>query len=438
MKVLKVFSFIFLVCLESYSQDKIQGIITELSSDLAITNVSIYNSSDDIISTSNGDGYFEININKYPAEIIFYTEGFNLKTLVFSEKPDKEINIKLESKIEELDEVIVRANRKKIFQIKRMKDFEQTRVFAGKKNEVILLELSMANLASNNARQVYSQIPGLNIYQNDDAGLQLNIGGRGLNPNRTANFNTRQNGYDISADALGYPESYYTPPAEALSEIEILRGAASLQYGTQFGGLINFVMKKPNVNKKIELITRNSIGSKNLITNFTSVSINNKKLSFYGFSNFKKGDGFRKNSEFESFNSFGYINYNINKKSNLSLETTYLTYLAHQAGGLSDKMFNDNPFQSNRKRNWFEVEWLLYNLKYNLNLNNNTNISFNFFGLEAKRNALGFRTNRVDQIDNGEERDLIKGEFSNFGFEKRLLKEYKIKNLKKYGKKITY
>ena len=93
-------------------------------------------------------------------------------------------------------------------------------------------------------------------------------------------------------------------------------------------------------------------------------------------------------------------------------------------------MFSDNPFQSNRERNWFEVEWLLYNLKYNLNLNNKTNISFSFFGLEAKRNALGFRTNRVDQIDNGEERDLIKGEFSNFGFEKRLLKEYKIKNLK--------
>tara|TARA_B100001057_G_scaffold458391_1_gene507599 strand:- start:987 stop:3404 length:2418 start_codon:yes stop_codon:yes gene_type:complete len=430
MKVLKVFSFVFIVCLDSYSQDKIQGFITEISSDLAIADVSIYNSTDDIISTSNSDGYFEINIIDYPAEIIFYTEGFNLKTLIVSEKPVNEVNVSLESKIEELDEVIVRANRKKIFQIKRMKDFEQTRVFAGKKNEVILLELSMANLASNNARQVYSQIPGLNIYQNDDAGLQLNIGGRGLNPNRTANFNTRQNGYDISADALGYPESYYTPPAEALSEIEILRGAASLQYGTQFGGLINFVMKKPNVNKKLELITRNSIGSKNLITNFTSVSINNKKLSFYGFSNFKKGDGFRKNSEFESFNSFGYINYTINKKSNLSIETTYLTYLAHQAGGLSDKMFSDNPFQSNRERNWFEVEWLLYNLKYNLNLNNKTNFSFSFFGLEAKRNALGFRTNRVDQIDNGEERDLIKGEFSNFGFEKRLLKEYKIKNLK--------
>ena len=81
----------------------------------------------------------------------------------------------------------------------------------------------MANLASNNARQIFSQVAGLNIFQNDDAGLQLNIGGRGLDPNRTSNFNTRQNGYDISADVLGYPESYYTPAAEALKEIQVIQ-----------------------------------------------------------------------------------------------------------------------------------------------------------------------------------------------------------------------
>ena len=207
MRILKVFSFILITTLQSYSQDKVQGIVIESSSEIALANASVYNSSDDIISNTNKDGFFEIEIINYPAEIIFYQEGFNLKTIFVENKISEELLIKLESKIEELDEVIVRANRKKIFQIKRMKDYEETRVFAGKKNEVILLELSMANLASNNARQVYSQIPGLNIYQNDDAGLQLNIGGRGLNPNRTANFNTRQNGYDISADALGYPES---------------------------------------------------------------------------------------------------------------------------------------------------------------------------------------------------------------------------------------
>ena len=75
-----------------------------------------------------------------------------------------------------------------------------------------------------------------------------------IDPNRTSNFNTRQNGYDISADVLGYPESYYTPASEALSEIQIVRGAASLQYGTQFGGLVNFKMKAPNPNRLLDLV----------------------------------------------------------------------------------------------------------------------------------------------------------------------------------------
>jgi Fe(3+) dicitrate transport protein len=88
-----------------------------------------------------------------------------------------------------------------------------------------------ANKATNNARQIFAQVVGLTINESSDGGLQLSIGGRGLDPNRTSNFNTRQNVYDISADVLGYPESYSTP-TEALEEIQVIRGAASLQYGT--------------------------------------------------------------------------------------------------------------------------------------------------------------------------------------------------------------
>jgi Fe(3+) dicitrate transport protein len=53
-----------------------------------------------------------------------------------------------------------------------------------------------ANKATNNARQIFAQVVGLTINESSDGGLQLSIGGRGLDPNRTSNFNTRQNGYD--------------------------------------------------------------------------------------------------------------------------------------------------------------------------------------------------------------------------------------------------
>ena len=430
MKKLIVYSILSLMFLtQTLAQSRVSGFVYDEISGNPVQNVAIFDNFSDKVFYSNADGYFDFIINKNTVEILFYLEGYIVLNKIL-QSDSTNLIINLSSKVEELNEVVVRANRKKIFQIKRMKDFEGTSVYAGKKNEVILLELSMANLASNNARQIYNQIPGLNIYQNDDAGLQLNIGGRGLNPNRTSNFNTRQNGYDISADALGYPESYYTPPAEGLKEIQILRGAASLQYGTQFGGLINFIMKKPNYSEDLEILSRNTFGSNNLFTNFTSLSSTGNKLNYYGYVNYKKGDGFRNNSGFKSTNTFQYLEYKINSKTLLSSELTYMNYLAQQAGGLSDEMFKTDHLQSNRARNWFEVEWLMYNLKFKKEFSNYTNFSFSFFGLEAKRNSLGFRTNRVSQVDSGEERDLIKGDFSNFGFESRLLTNYSLLNKK--------
>ena len=431
MMKLLVYKIFILISFFGFSQTNYSGKVIDKLTKSPLANVSVYNSTENKLSKTNSDGLFDLVIESNNTEILFYSEGYNLKSVIFSGNKNYSI-IELDSQIEKLDEVIVRANKKKVFQIERLKDFEETYVYAGKKNEVILMDLSMANLASNNARQVYSQIPGINIFQNDDAGLQLNIGGRGLNPNRSSNFNTRQNNYDISADALGYPESYYTPANEGLQEIQILRGAASLQYGTQFGGLVNFIMKKPNQEKKLEILTRNTLGTNGLYTNFTSTSYKKNNFSYFGFINYKKGDGFRENSEFNSINYYQNFNFQINEKIKITADLTYLNYLAHQAGGLSDIMFRDNPFQSNRERNWFDINWFLYNLKYIHKVNDGLNLSLNFFGLEAKRNSLGFRTNRVDQIDPGEERDLIKGDFSNYGFEGRILKNYKIKNKKNY------
>ena len=361
---------------------------------------------------------------------IFIAEGYSVVEKEIDLSKINKFNLVLPRQVEELNEVILSARKKELFALKRMRDFENTAIYAGKKTEVIIIEQSMANLAANNARQIFNQIPGLNIYQNDDAGLQLHIGGRGLDPNRTSNFNTRQNGYDISADVLGYPESYYTPPAEAVEEIQIIRGAASLQYGTQFGGLINFVTKKPSKLKGIRYKQRLTTGSNGLVSSFTSIDAAQKKISFYSFFNYKRGNGFRINSDFESKNIFIHVNYDINNKLSSSFEFTGLSYLAQQAGGLNDQMFIEDPLQSNRSRNWFKVNWLLYNYKLNYRPSKNLTHSLNLFALDAERSALGYRSNRVAQADPMFERDLIHGDFNNFGFEYKILSKKKLFQLR--------
>lgn len=429
--MMKLKAFKLLVCLIlfptlSYTQVSVFGKVYDKESNIGLPQVEIYNESGDLLGKTDSNGLYKFTYSKPKLTLIYFNYGFiPFKKKVLLNGLQLE-DVALEESTEQLSEVQILAGKQKLFSIKRLKDVEGTAIYAGKKTEVILVDNLMANLASNNARQIYSQIVGLNIYQNDDAGLQLNIGGRGLDPNRTSNFNTRQNNYDISADVLGYPESYYSPPTESLSEIQVIRGAASLQYGTQFGGLVNFKTKSPNPIKPLEVVIRNTFGSNQLYTNFTSFSGTSNKLSYYAYVNYKKGDGFRPNSEFESKNIFSHFKYAFSPETTLALEITYLDYLAQQAGGLNDRMFTSDPYQSVRSRNWFKVNWLLYNAKFTHSFSEQTKFSFNFFGLNASRDAIGFRTNRVDQIDSFEERDLIKGEFRNFGFESRILHEYKL------------
>ena len=138
----------------------------------------------------------------------------------------------------------------------KLSDLKDNVIYAGKKNDIILLSKINADLSTNNSRQIFAKVPGISIWESDGSGIQTSVASRGLNPNRSWEFNVRQNGYDISPDVFGYPESYYSPPTEAIESIEVVRGAASLQYGPQFGGLLNYKFKKPNVNKPFSLDER--------------------------------------------------------------------------------------------------------------------------------------------------------------------------------------
>lgn len=311
------------------------------------------------------------------------------------------------------------------FGITRLKQVEGTSIYAGKKSEVIVLNDVQANIATNNSRQVYAKVAGLNVWESDGAGIQLGIGGRGLNPNRVSNFNTRQNGYDISADALGYPESYYTPPTEALERIEIVRGAASLQYGTQFGGFVNFRFKQGPMHKKIELTARQSMGSYRFYNAFTSLGGTVKKVNYYAFYQYKTGKGWRPNAGFNVHTAFTGVAIPLSKRGRLKVEYTYMDYLAQQPGGLTDRQFDIDPRQTNRSRNWFQVCWNLVATDLSIDIGEDSKFNWRAFGLLASRDALG-NLGRIDRADSDKERDYLQDNFKNFGTEIRYLNPYSL------------
>lgn len=378
-------------------------------------------------------GFFSVHINASKrVKVSAFMQGYRPYHESLKLNTDTNLVIQLDSLTTNLQEVIIESQKENSFGVGKLMNVEGTAIYAGKKSEVIVLNDINANLATNNSRQVFAKVAGINIFENDGAGIQLGIGGRGLNPNRVSNFNTRQNGYDISADALGYPESYYTPPTEALERIEVIRGAASLQYGTQFGGFINFRFKRPPATKKIELTSRQTYGSFGLFNSFNSLSGTIKKFSYYTFYQYKQGNGWRPNSEFKMHTAHASLSYQVNANLKLTGEYTYMTYLAHQPGGLTDKDFEKDPSKSIRNRNWFNVNWNLMSFLVDWKIAPKTRLSWTNFGLIAQRDAVGYlgQINRADPLT---ERDLLSDQYKNFGSEIRLLQQYELlKNISSF------
>ncbi|MBM77722.1 MAG: iron(III) dicitrate transport protein FecA [Crocinitomicaceae bacterium] len=425
MKTKLLLIFILSTFLSIGQSGQISGIVTDEDGKL-LPFTTIYIKNIDKVIYTNNRGYF--NTPKLPYDnytLRFYSLGFQqIIDSIDVDQPEIITNTVVMKKLTyNLNEFEVNEAENNGFNIRKMRAIEGVMITQGKKSESIDIKKIDANKATNLSRQIYAKIPGLNIWESDGAGIQIGLGGRGLNPSRNSNFNTRQNGYDISADALGYPESYYSPPSEAIDEIQMIRGAASLQFGPQFGGLINFKLKEANTKKRLETTVRQTVGSFGLSNTFISLGGKNKNWEYYAYGNFKFGKDWRPNSSFDVRQGYINIKRRFNEKAVLGLEFTKMYYLAQQPGGLTDFQFESNPDTSFRSRNWFSVDWNLAAAIFNYEINSNTKINSRTFGLIASRNSIGY-LDQINRIDPMQERNLISGEFQNIGNETRLVHLY--------------
>jgi len=308
-------------------------------------------------------------------------------------------------------------------------------VYAGKKNEVILADSLDANKAINNTRQILGRIPGLNIVETETSGFTANgIATRGLNPTQSIEMNTRQNGYNISADAFGYNEAYYIPPMEAVSRIEMVRGAASLQFGPQFGGMVNYVLNEAPKNKPFELYISQTGGSFGLFNTFNSIGGTINKISYYGFAQYRTMDGWRPNSNQRQLSAFGKIQYNTSDKFNAGIEYSLLRNRIKMPGGLTDSMFAVNPRASFRSRNWLKSPWNIFTAYANYTISPQTRLSIKSSLLFSNR-ALVWRNEdggagALDEVDPSSHeyvnREVENEDMHNTSTELRLLHDYNL------------
>jgi Fe(3+) dicitrate transport protein len=408
---------------------------------LQFVTVSLLNTTYAVMTDENGNYTFnDLAPGKYT---LFLTSiGFNKTTKAIELRPSEVLILSFNlSKITtDLPEIEVIAKRSSSG-IGHLDDVSNNIIFAGKKNEVILLDSLNANTAQNNPRQVLGRIPGINFSETEGNGFPSNgIGFRGLNPSQSVETNTRQNGYNIAADIYGYPEAYYVPPLEAVERIEVVRGASSLQFGPQFGGLVNYVVKKGSAEKPFSISSQQTGGSYGLFNSFNSLGGAYKKWNYYSFGNYRRTDGWRPNSGYSTFSGFAGLHYQATEKLSLGLEYSILRNRIQMPGGLDDAQFNQDAHQSFRARNWLNSPWNILTAVLEYKINANHNLSVKSTVLFSERNLVWRNEDggpgSADSIDPATlhyvKREVQREAFTNSTTEARLLSAYTL-----FGSKNT-
>ncbi|MBE7175158.1 MAG: TonB-dependent receptor [Mucilaginibacter polytrichastri] len=231
-----------------------------------------------------------------------------------------------------------------------------TYIFTGKKSEVIRLESIDANIGVKTGRQIFAKVPGLFVYDMDGSGNQINVSTRGLDAHRGWEFNIRNNGVITNSDMYGYPASHFSMPLESIDRIELVRGTGSLQYGAQFGGMLNYVSKKADTSRKIGFESINTAGSYNLLSTYNAIGGRVGKLTYYAYLYKRSSDGYRDAAHSDANASMVSLDFAAAKNLNIKAEWSRSQYRYRTPGPLTDAQFATDPRQASRTRNYFSPD----------------------------------------------------------------------------------
>ncbi|HZY79379.1 MAG TPA: TonB-dependent receptor [Cyclobacteriaceae bacterium] len=285
-----------------------------------------------------------------------------------------------------LDSVLIRDTRISTF----LPDTEGVNLYAGKKTNSIDLGDGSANLPQNVGRTIFSKIPGVHIWDMDGAGTQMNISTRGTDAHRSIEMNMRQNGYNTNSDMFGYPENHYTVPMQGVKQVQLVRGSAALQFGSQFGGMMNYVMKDGEGSKPFFIESEQTVGSYNFFNSYNAIGGSNGKVSYYAYYDNRHGDGWRPNSAYKYQAFYANLKYRFNDRGSLSFQFSRMDYTQQIAGGLTDAMFNANPQQSNRTRNFFRPVINVPAITFDYDFNPKTHLQIMANGIWGERSSVQY------------------------------------------------
>lgn len=170
-----------------------------------------------------------------------------------------------------------------------------TQILSGKKSTVTKLK-EIPQIQTNNFRQALAKTTGLLVSEViNESNTSLTYRGLG-DPHESFNVLLLQDGLPVASDMYAYPANYFSPALPMMNSTEFIRGGASLIYGPQPGGVLNFTSNPLTQNQKLSGRVGVTGGSYNLLTSNNAV-YGSKNDHSYGVEYFRRqGDGLQRNN----------------------------------------------------------------------------------------------------------------------------------------------
>jgi len=236
---------------QCYSQQRITisgKILTQSGKPVESAHIQVVGTS--VGTATDSEGNFSIRglaVGEY--KLLITHLGFLSQSVLTSSDSVQPLSIQLQEDPHLLSQVLVISSRDQLFN-----KIPGSAAYLDQ-NELVMLKPVTGN-------EVFRRVPGLNVVDEEGAGLRVNIGIRGLDPDRSRSVLMMEDGIPVALNPYGEPEMYYTPAMDRMSGVEVLKGSGQILYGPQtVGGVINYITADPPEDEEIRFRVQGGSGS---------------------------------------------------------------------------------------------------------------------------------------------------------------------------------
>jgi Fe(3+) dicitrate transport protein len=272
---------------------------------------------------------------------------------------------------------------------------------------IVIPETRLARVNPSSANEVFRNVPGVNVRDEEGQGLRPNIGLRGLDPTRSRKVLMLEDGVPIALAPYGEPELYYNPPIDRMKRVEILKGSGSILFGPQtVGGVINYITRQPPHTPTFS--ARIQGGSNDYYSGLFSYGGTWGDIGADATYLRKQGNGFREYPSFSIHDLTSQFAFGVTGSSRLGFklnvydETSQSSYL-----GLTQPMFVENPYQNPAVHDKMDVHRYSASVTHQHILGSDLLLTTTVYANNAVRN---WRRQDYDRVNMGREYERTVGD----------------------------